>query len=179
MTMGGEHALGEMLVTTYYLEMNSRDRLRPRLLSRGGLDLARVDPPEPELNRCFYTGIGADWHWTDRLSWTRGDWLDYLMRPGIETWVLRVGDSPAGYFELDARSGREVQIVYFGLLKQYTGGGFGAHLLTAAVERAWELGACRVWLHTCSLDDPRALPHYLARGFALYRQDESLRTVSP
>ncbi|MCU0573333.1 MAG: GNAT family N-acetyltransferase [Syntrophobacteraceae bacterium] len=165
-------------VTTYYLEMASREQLNRRVCLRDDLRLTRVDPPVPELNRFFYTAIGADWHWMDRLPWTRGDWLDYLMQPGIETWVLRVGGSPAGYFELDARSGREVEIVYFGLLKPYTGGGLGAHLLTAAVERAWDMGARKIWLHTCSLDDPRALLHYLSRGFVLYRQEESMRMIS-
>ena len=27
------------------------------------------------------------------------------------------------------------------------------------------LGPTRVWLHTCTLDDPAALPNYVARGF--------------
>ena len=27
------------------------------------------------------------------------------------------------------------------------------------------LGARRVWLHTCTLDNPAALPNYLKRGF--------------
>lgn len=179
MSEGGRPGPRTIPVTTYYLEMTSREQLHRRVCLRDDLGLTCVEPPVPELNRFFYTAIGADWHWLDRLPWTRGDWLDYLVQPGIETWVLRAGGSPAGYFELDARSGREVEIVYFGLLKQYTGGGLGAHLLTSAVERAWDLGARRVWLHTCSLDDPRAMPHYLSRGFVLVRQEESLRMVSP
>lgn len=174
---GGEPGLREVLVTTYYLEMTSRDRLRPRLLNRGGLDLFRVEPPEPELNRFFYRSVGDAWHWVDRLPWTLEDWRDYLNQAGVETWVLRVDGSPAGYFELDSRPGGDVEIVYFGLLEPFTGGGLGAHLLTRAVDRAWDLGARRVWLHTCSLDDPRALSHYLARGFTLYRREQSPRKV--
>ena len=41
----------------------------------------------------------------------------------------------------------------------------GKHLLTLAAEIAFTIGAARVWLHTCTLDDPAALPNYLARGF--------------
>jgi len=62
-----------------------------------------------------------------------------------------------------------VEIAYFGLLARHAGQGLGAHLLTCAVERAWSSGAHRVWLHTCSLDHPAALPNYLARGFREYR----------
>jgi hypothetical protein len=38
-------------------------------------------------------------------------------------------------------------------------------MLTAAVKEAFEMGGSRIWLHTCTLDSPRALPSYLARGF--------------
>jgi hypothetical protein len=37
-----------------------------------------------------------------------------------------------------------------------------------------ETGARRVWLHTCTLDGPASLAHYRARGFAVYREEESL-----
>ena len=30
----------------------------------------------------------------------------------------------------------------------------------------------RVWLHTCSLDHPRALPNYQASGFSIYRTED-------
>jgi hypothetical protein len=44
-------------------------------------------------------------------------------------------------------------------------------MLTKAVERAWALGAARVWLHTSSLDHSSALSNYLARGFSIWKQD--------
>jgi GNAT superfamily N-acetyltransferase len=168
----------EVLVTTYYLQMTSRDQLRRRRSSRDGFKLELISPPKLELNRFFYATIGGGWNWVDRLPWTADDWLRYLMQPGIETWVLSVGGLPAGYFELDAQSDGDVEIVYFGLLQKFTGMGLGGHLLTCAVERAWGLGAQRVWLHTCSLDDPRALSHYLARGFELYHQEDSEKELS-
>ena len=62
-------------------------------------------------------------------------------------------------------------ITLFGLIEKYQGRGFGKHLLTHAVETAWGIGANRVWLHTCTLDDAKALPNYLARGFVPYRTE--------
>jgi GNAT superfamily N-acetyltransferase len=56
-------------------------------------------------------------------------------------------------------------------LPEFLGRGLGKHLLTQAVQTAWGLGAARVWLHTCTLDDPAALPNYLARGFRPFKTD--------
>jgi GNAT superfamily N-acetyltransferase len=132
----------------------------------------------PELNRFFYTAVGGDWYWIDRLGWTYRDWLDYLGAPAVETWVLYVKGVPAGYFELDARSG-DPEIAYFGLLPGFIGRGLGGHMLTAAVERAWEMGGRRVWVHTCTLDHPAALPGYQARGFRVYREEVAAVDLPP
>jgi GNAT superfamily N-acetyltransferase len=160
-----------VLVTTSYLEMTSPGELRPRRSDRPGLTFARVPAPMPELNRFFYTAAGGDWYWLNRLPWTYQQWSDSLSRPALETWLLSAAGVPAGYCELEAQAGGDVEIVYFGLLPAFIGQGLGAHLLTEAVERGWEMGARRVWLHTCTLDHPAALAHYQARGFRLYRTE--------
>jgi hypothetical protein len=41
--------------------------------------------------------------------------------------------------------------------------------------RAWDWGATRVWVHTCSLDHPSALANYQARGMRLYRHETHSR----
>ena len=77
----------------------------------------------------------------------------------------------AGFFELEMQDGGSVEIVYFGLLSRFVGRGLGGAMLTAAVQRAWDMGASRVWLHTSSLDHPHALPNYRARGFHVYKRE--------
>jgi len=158
-------------VTTYYLEMTDPAQLRPRRSARTGVVLAQVPRPMPELNRFFYTAVGGAWYWIDRLPWTYADWLRYLDRPELQTWVLSAGGIPAGYFELERQTGGDVEVAYFGLLPAFVGQGLGGHLLTGAVEAAWAMPARRVWLHTCTLDHPRALANYQACGFRLYRQE--------
>src|SRR5258708_18187879 len=150
--------------------MTSPGELKPSRTTRGDVAFVRVETPMPELNRFFYTAVGGNWFWTDRLPWSYQRWLDYLNRPELETWSLTVAGVPAGYAELEwqAEGG---EVVYFGLLPAFIGQGLGGHLLTVTVERAWERGAKRVWLHTCTLDHPNALAHYQARGFRLYRQE--------
>jgi GNAT superfamily N-acetyltransferase len=166
-------------VTTYYLEMTAPGDLRPARSARPGLTLARIDPPMPELNRFFYTAVGGDWYWIDRLAWTYQHWLDYLNRPELETWILSVDGLPAGYFELEAQLGGDIEVAYFGLLPRFIGQRLGGHLLTVAVERAWQRGARRVWLHTCTEDHPAALPHYQARGFRVYRHEVKPEALPP
>jgi len=140
--------------------------------------IARVEVASPELSRFFYTAVGSRWHWTDRLGWSYRDWIAHLERPGSETWMMVALGAPAGFFELAPPEGGSIEIAMFGLLPQFIGRGLGGALLTAAVSRAWQAGAGRVWLHTCSLDHPNALAAYLARGFRQFARVESERDVA-
>jgi GNAT superfamily N-acetyltransferase len=79
--------------------------------------------------------------------------------------------APAGYFELKRHPDQSIEIAYFGLLPEYIGRGWGKYLLTEAVRTAWSMGPQRVWLHTCTLDHPAALPNYLRRGFQPFREE--------
>jgi GNAT superfamily N-acetyltransferase len=167
----------ERLVTTTHLEMTDRAQLRPATASTVPFDLVQARIPSPELNRFFYTAVGARWTWYTRLPWSRAQWLAYLDRPELETWVAYVSGTPAGYFELERQAGDSVEIAYIGLLPSFIGKGIGGALLTAAVERAWEMGAKRVWLHTCDLDHPRALANYLARGFKMFKVERQVELI--
>ncbi|MGH9362056.1 MAG: GNAT family N-acetyltransferase [Thermoanaerobaculia bacterium] len=158
-------------VTTHYLEMLSPAELRPARAAPPGAELRRAEVPSPELNRFLYTAVGGDWHWVDRLGWTFERWLRYLDRPELATWVLYVGGTPAGYFELEKQPEGNVEIAYFGLHPRFVGQRLGGHLLTQAIERAWAMGARRVWVHTCTLDHPSALRNYQARGLRLYNEE--------
>lgn len=158
-------------VTTYYLEMLDPRDLRPKRSPRTDVGLTRIDPPMPELNRFFYTAAGAGWYWHDRLPWTYLQWHTYLNRPELQTWMLTVNGTPAGYFELEGQPDANVEIAYFGLLPAFVGKGLGGHLLTCAIERGFAMNARRVWVHTCTLDHPQALANYIARGLTLYKQE--------
>jgi len=95
----------------------------------------------------------------------------HLARPEISLHLFSCRGAPAGYFELARCEDRSAEIAYFGLLPEFIGRGLGKHLLTCATEEAFATGATRVWLHTCSLDDPAALPNYQKRGFLPFRTE--------
>src|SRR5438270_7458776 len=133
-----------------------------------GLSLTRAELASPEFGRFLYTAVGGDWYWIDRLPWTHAQWRERLADPRVETWVAYLCGTPVGYFELERQEGESVEIAYFGLLDGFAGQGIGGWLLTAAIQRGWQMGAGRVWVHTCSLDGPNALRNYLARGMQVF-----------
>lgn len=172
-------------MTVTYLQATDPATLSPPSSPRPrSLTLERVPVPEPGLNRRLYSAVGADWHWTDRLGWSGEEWAAWLSVPGRETWLARLDGETAGYVELSAEpgptGGTEVEIAYLGLLPAFTGRGIGVHLLADVLVQAWALPerwpslppATRVWLHTCSLDSPRALANYQARGLEVYRTEQ-------
>lgn len=164
-------------VTTWYLDMRSPAQCHPKYADNPQLSIVQAKVPSPELSRFLYTAVGGNWYWLDRLSWTYSEWLSYLKRPQLETWVAYLSGTPAGYVELEAQPAGNIEIVYFGLLPQFIGQGIGGHLLTHGIERAWEMGGKRVWVHTCSLDGPQALRNYLRRGFQLYHTETQMETL--
>jgi ribosomal protein S18 acetylase RimI-like enzyme len=151
--------------------MHSPDALRPARVPDPPPLIMRAELPSPALSRFLYTAVGGDWHWTDRLPWTPERWMQYLARDEVETWIAYVRGNPAGYVELEAQPEGNVEIAYFGLLPQFIGRGIGGHLLTIGTRRAWDRGARRVWVHTCSLDGPTARANYEARGFRLFKTE--------
>ena len=58
-----------------------------------------------------------------------------------------------------------MELASFGLVPAFIGQGLGSYFLAWAVNRAWQREPRRVWVHTCSLDHPAALPAYVRAGF--------------
>ena len=167
-------------VTIHYLELLESDAFHPKHSSLEGVTVLHARIPSPELQRFLYRAVGSEYHWTEKLNWSRAQWLEMCQH--WELHVLYVDGTIAGYFDLEPQGEAGVEIVYFGLLPDFTGKGLGAHLLSAAVTRARGLGATRVHVNTCSLDGPHALANYEARGFRVYKTEKlekELAAVSP
>lgn len=169
----------ETQVTTYYLELRDIDELEPSVREVPDLEIREARIACPELGRFLYSVVGRDWSWTDRSSWPYAKWLDHLDRPEIQVWIAYLEGVIAGYVEIERQDETSVEIACFGLLKQFMGRGIGGLLLSDAVERAFQSGAQRVWLHTCSLDSPKAMENYRARGFKLFDEKTELKDVPP
>jgi GNAT superfamily N-acetyltransferase len=158
-------------VTRTYLEMRDPSELQAAKLDDPSIRIELQSNCSVELFRWLYVEVGKNYHWIDRLPWTDGDIRAHLARPETSVWLMTYDNERAGYFELRKSEDDSTEIAYFGLLPKFLGRGLGKHLLTCAVEQAWADGANRVWLHTCTLDDPAALPNYLKRGFRPFKTE--------
>ena len=120
-------------VTTWYLEMLQPDQLQAAPCPRADVRVERAAIPSPELSRFLYTAVGGMWYWLDRLSWDYARWLDYLNRAEVETLVLHVSGTPAGYIELEAQPNDNVEVASFGLLPRFIAQRLGGYLLSVGV----------------------------------------------
>ena len=158
-------------LTTFYLQMTSPEQLleKPAV---AGLTIIEAEIKEFRFNKYLYSLVGESWQWFDKLSDSDGQWQAHVERDQLRTWVAYYKGAIAGYFELEIADNKNVEILYFGLAPKFIGKGFGGYLLSEAIKNAWRLcDAKRVWVHTCSLDHPRALSNYQACGFQLYKQE--------
>ncbi len=156
-----------------YLEIKSNDILResnvPKLINT--IDL--VDPADFQINKFFYKNIGKKHRWTDRLIWSDDDWIKYVTNSKVETYIFKVKEDLAGYFELIIHDNlNEIEIAYFGLLEEYHNKKLGGHLLSEAIKKSFfKKNINRVWVHTCTFDHENALKNYLARGMKIYKKE--------
>ncbi len=158
----------DTLITTY-LEMVSKEDFIPAFVRADDIEIVTMETPDLGFYKFLYQSVGEEWAWRDRVQMSIGDLWNILASPDTEVHVLYVSGSPAGYVELYCHDDGSVEIAYFGLRRDFMGRGLGKHLLSYGVERAWNMGARRVWLHTCNLDGPYALSNYQKRGFSIFK----------
>ena len=115
--------------------------------------------------RAIFRRVGQNWLWFSRARMNDEELRARLTGPGYHV-LLFAGER--GFVELDGRAEGEVEISLFGLAPEETGKGLGRTMMAHALRKAWQEGIQRVWLHTCTLDDPRALGFYRKMGFRPY-----------
>lgn len=155
-----------------HLELLAPPASEPLPAPEPGLELSRLSPAGAEEYLVLYDGVGRDLTWTARKLMPRQELQALLDLPAIEVWPLQDRDGPLGYFELDRRLPWQAELAYFGLFARGRGRRLGPWLLDRAIRAAWAPAQGpaprRVWVHTCTLDDPRALPLYQRAGFVVY-----------
>src|SRR2546429_1404733 len=123
-------------VTRTYLEMRDPSELQPAHSDDPRIRIEQLQDCAPSLYRHLYVEVGQNYHWVDRLPWTDEEIAAHLNRPEISLWLMTCDEAPAAYFELRHCGDGSPEIAYFGLLPEFTGRGFGKHLLTCATEPA-------------------------------------------
>ena len=161
-----------------YLEIKSLDELLDKKKPNDKYIVKKVSLDDFQLNKFFYKQIGKNHQWNDRLVWNDKKWIDYVSNTNVFTFVLKDNEDIAGFFELIYHKDKsEMEIAYFGLLKDYMDKKLGGYMLTKAIKLSFSYEVKRVWVHTCSLDHKNALKNYLTRGMKIYNT-ETISTKS-
>src|SRR5690349_23089228 len=164
--------MATMQVQRTYLQLSNPSQFVPAFGEFPDVRIEHVTNPAPALYRECYRTVGEQFHWRDRWDWTDLEIRAHLANPETTLHVARRNGALAGFYEpRRVPEEQSVEIAYFGIVPAEIGRGFGKHLLSCAVRDAWALAPQRVWLHTCTLDHPNALPNYTARGFQPYRTE--------
>ena len=159
-----------------YLEIKSLEDFKEEKKPSENYSIDLIDPVDFQLNKFFYKNIGKNCQWVDRLIWTDLNWINYVSDAKISTYILKEKDEIAGYFELlFNRDTKEVEIIYFGILKEYFGKRLGGYLLSEAIKISFSMGTSRIWVHTCSLDHKNALNNYLSRGMKIFKSQTLIK----
>ena len=155
-----------------YLEIKSLDELLEKKKPNDKYIVKRASLDDFQLNKFFYKQIGKNHQWNDRLVWNDEKWIDYVSNPNVFTFVLKDNEDIAGFFELIYHKDKsEMEIAYFGLLKDYMDKKLGGYMLTEAIKISFSYKVKRLWVHTCSLDHKNALKNYLSRGMKIYNTE--------
>ncbi|MBP2298323.1 GNAT family N-acetyltransferase [Azospirillum picis] len=159
---------GHLSVIVTYLEMAAPPAHEPLRRPPGNLELVRANPPTWSFYRYLYDTVGEPWLWHERRRMPRKELERSILDPLVEVWVLHVDGTPAGFAELDRRMA-DTDLSYFGLIPDFIGHKLGPWLLDSAIRKAWEGGAKRLTVNTCTFDHPKALPLYQSMGFTPVR----------
>ena len=159
-------------ITRNFLEIISLNNLLKVNKPIDNVEINLLIPSDFQLNKFLYKQIGKKHHWVDRLIWTDQDWIKYVSRFDLYTYILKVNHEIAGFFDFIFHKEKlEIEIAYLGLLEEYIGKGLGGYLLSEAIKIAWTFKIHRTWVHTCSLDHKNALNNYLARGMSVFNSE--------
>ncbi|MBA2935870.1 GNAT family N-acetyltransferase [Sphingomonas sp. CGMCC 1.13654] len=156
-------------IATIVTSLQMLERPKPRPMAPSNLRLDRWREPAPDRYRTLFRRIGEPWLWFSRLVMDEAALLKIIHDPTVEIYAVtdRQGIE-IGLLELDFREAGQAELSFFGLVPELTGKGEGRWLMGQALALCWRKGIERVWVHTCTLDHPKALNFYRAQGFVPY-----------
>lgn len=157
--------------TTWWLEMTQppiETALRP--LPEDCM-VMQMKQPLRTFYLFLYTSVGRSYQWYNRLMMSAGALEEEISNTETSIWVLYCKGVPAGFVEYSHREANETEMVYFGLVHEFTGRGLGLPFLQWCIAKAWERPIQRLWLHTCDIDHKAALGLYQKAGFSIFDKD--------
>ena len=159
---------GKVAMAVTYLQTFAAPQ-RAEIAAPAGVTVRRWSEVTRDTYLALFRAIGTPWLWYGRLQKSDAELQAILDDPNDEIHVAESGGRIIGLLELVIQAAGDVEVSYFGLVPGETGRGTGAWLMDQAQRIAWAKAETRrLWLHTCTADDPAALRFYRKMGFAPY-----------
>ncbi|USQ72450.1 GNAT family N-acetyltransferase [Roseomonas mucosa] len=165
----GPHGITPVTVEVTFLRMD-RPPATPARSLPGDVRMEVAERCTVPFYRYLYDNVGGEYLWWFRRTVPDSHLRETLASPAISIHVLYRDGEPAGFYELERRANRSINLAYFGLMPQAVGQGLGRAFLRHAVDTAWGEGCELLTVNTCTADHPRALPNYIAAGFVPLRR---------
>lgn len=158
--------------TVTYLEITDGSFERKKTVVSGSHFIEKITKPSYEFYIYLYDRAGATYNWTARKLMPKEELLKSIHDEQVEIFALIYEGKIAGYVELDFREEAQAEVAYFGIFPEFQGLRLGPLLLNWATDYAWsKQGFKRLWVHTCTLDHPKALSVYQRAGFKTYKTE--------
>ncbi len=117
----------------------------------------------------LFRAIGTPWLWFGRLVMAPETLAGLFSDPRHHVYVAKRDGVRVGLLELAEQDAGSVEVSYFGFVPGATRQGLGRWLMGQAQRMAWAFpGAKRLWVHTCTADQPEAVAFYMRNGFVPY-----------
>lgn len=157
-----------------YLEMRHRPQPQELTPPSSKIKITPALKPTVSFYRYLYNTVGGPWLWYERRQMSDEQLRAIIQHPQVEIYVLYVDGVPAGYAEIDRQQEPDIELTYFGIMPEFIGQGLGPYLLNWIIDKVWSYHPQRFWLHTCTLDHPKALAVYQQAGFVPYKDEEKI-----
>jgi GNAT superfamily N-acetyltransferase len=160
---------GKLANVVTCLEMRERAQTRPEAAALA-VTIERFTQPDAPRFRALVRHVGEAYLWQSPLLITDEQFAKLVRDADEELYVLREADKDEGVLLLDFREAGTCEVSLFGVSERVRGTGAGRILMNFAIKTAWARPIRRLWLHTCTLDHPDALPFYIRSGFVPFKR---------
>lgn len=159
-------------IATVVTHLEMRERPRPAPIPPAPLRLVPWKAPTTDAYRALFRRVGEPWLWFSRLVMSEAELTAIIGDPAVEIYaVTDPRGMEVGLLELDFRFLPDCELAFLGLVPGLTGKGLGKWLMAQAKSLAWRKDVTRLWVHSCTLDSPTALPFYIASGFVPFARE--------
>ena len=154
-------------VYTYYLQTKNMPQKEPSVSS--GLSYKKITNPNLDKYLEVYNQIGKKWGWAGHNQISKKELKQILLSQNHQLFYFYHKEKTVGLIEFSVKA-KSVELLYFGLLPEYIGMGYGKTLMQLSFYLASQIPKAILELHTCEFDHKNALGFYQKQGFKIIKK---------